>query len=46
MDGFVEGIRDRSAHEADIIRSITDEFAREMDLRFAYEGKKVAMGAL
>lgn len=26
------------------IKKITDEFAREMDLRFAYEGKKVAMG--
>lgn len=26
------------------IDEITDEFAREMGLRFAYEGKKVAMG--
>lgn len=30
--------------EWDPIKKITDEFAREMDLRFAYEGKKVAMG--
>lgn len=28
----------------DPIKKITDEFAREMDLRFAQEGKKVAMG--
>lgn len=28
----------------DPIKKITDDFAREMDLRFAQEGKKVAMG--
>lgn len=28
----------------DPIKKITDEFAREMDLRFAQEDKKVAMG--
>ena len=30
--------------EWDPIKKITDEFVREMALRFAYEGKKVAMG--
>lgn len=30
--------------ETMFIDEITDEFAREMGLRFAYEGKKVAMG--
>ena len=30
--------------EWDPINKITDNFAREMDFRFAYEGKKVAMG--
>lgn len=30
--------------EWDPIKKITDEFAREMELRFAYEGKRVAMG--
>ena len=28
----------------DPIKKVTDEFAREMELRFAYEGKKVAIG--
>lgn len=30
--------------EWDPIKKITDEFAREMELRFAYEGKRVAIG--
>lgn len=30
--------------EWDPIKKITDEFAREMDLRFAREGKRVAIG--
>lgn len=30
--------------EWDPIKKITDEFVREMDLRFAYEGKRVAIG--
>ena len=30
--------------EWDPIKKITDEFAREMKLRFAYEGKRVAIG--
>lgn len=30
--------------EWDPIRAIDDKFAREMELRFSYEGKKVAMG--
>lgn len=30
--------------EWDPIKKITDDFAREMDLRFAYEGKRVAIG--
>lgn len=30
--------------EWDPIKKVTDEFAREMELRFAYEGKRVAIG--
>ena len=30
--------------EWDPIKKITDKFAREMELRFAQEGKKVAIG--
>lgn len=30
--------------EANIVRSITDEFAREIELKFAYEGERVAIG--
>lgn len=30
--------------EWDPIKKVADEFAREMELRFAYEGKKVAIG--
>lgn len=32
------------ADEWDPFNKITDEFAREMELRFAYEGKRVAIG--
>lgn len=30
--------------EWDPIKKITDDFAREIELRFAYEGKRVAVG--
>lgn len=30
--------------EWDPIKKVTDDFAREMELRFAYEGKRVAIG--
>lgn len=30
--------------EWDPIKKVTDEFAREMELRFAYEGKRAAIG--
>ena len=32
------------ADEWDPIKKVTDDFAREMELRFAYEGKRVAIG--